>query len=59
MARRGVHAHKIACMSGARLEEMSMHTILKPECNVVLEASFKILQNFETTKQLGEFSFKH
>ena len=59
MARRGAHANKIAHMLGARLEEMRMHTILKPECTVVHEASFKIWQNFEATKQMGEFSFKH
>ena len=59
MARRGAHAHKIAHMLGARLEEMRMHKILKPECTVVHEASFKIWQNFEVTKQMGEFSFKH
>jgi hypothetical protein len=33
--------------------------ILKPECTVVHEASSKIWQNFEETKQTGEFSSKH
>jgi hypothetical protein len=37
---------------------MRMHTILKPECTVVHEASFKIWQKFEATKQMGEFSSK-
>jgi hypothetical protein len=32
---------------------------LKPECTVVHEASFKIWQTFEATKQMGEFSLKH
>ena len=59
MARRGAHAHKIAHMLGARIEEMRMHTILEPMCAVVHEASFEIWQNFEATKQMCEFSFKH
>jgi len=46
-------------MQGARLEEMLMHTILKPECTIVHEASFKFWQNFAATPQMGEFSFKH
>jgi hypothetical protein len=29
--------------------------ILKPECTIVHEASFKIWQDFAATKQMGEF----
>ena len=32
--------------------------ILQPECTEVHEASFKIWQNCEATKQMGEFSLK-
>ncbi len=46
-------------MQGARLEEMRMHTILKPECTTVHEARFIIWQDFAATKQMGEFSPKH
>jgi hypothetical protein len=54
-----VFGRKVAHVQGARLEEMRMHTILKPECTTVHEARFKIWQNFVATQQMGEFSSKH
>ena len=44
---------KIVHIQGAGLEEMRMHTILKP--TMVHEASLKIWQNFAATKSMGEF----
>ena len=54
-----VFDRKVAHMQGARLEEMRRHTILKPECTTVHEASFKIWQSLAATPQMGEFSFKY
>ncbi len=54
-----VFGQKNGPMQGARLEDMRMHTSLKPACTIGHEAVLKIWQTFAATSQMGEFSFKH
>jgi hypothetical protein len=51
-----------AARRGAKLTKLPIckaQGILKPECTIVHEASFKIWQDFAATQQMGEFPFKH